>query len=1032
MAIFKCKMCGGTLDITENESVSVCEYCGTQQTLPKPDDEKKLALFNRANNLRLKSEFDKAAGIYESITAEFPEEAEGYWGLVLCKYGIEYVDDKDGKKIPTCHRTLPTPIMNDSDFQQACENADIDAKILYREEAKAIDRIQKKILEIVATEDPYDIFICYKETDEKSGARTEDSAIAQDIYTELIKQGYKVFFSRVTLRGVAGAEYEPYIYAALSSAKIMLAIGTKYEYYDAVWVKNEWSRFISMMPSNPSKVLIPCYKNMDAYDIPEEFSNMQALDMGDMMFFNSLEASVKRVLMPEEKAAQKNEPTITNGATATVESLLKRAFIFLEDGEYDRADDLCEQILNVNPESADAYLVKLLVELKVSKPAHLKNVQKPFDNRNNYQKIMRYGSDSLKAEIKGYIDFINTRNEEARIESIYSSAVESLNNATKESHYNNVVKEFESIAGYKDTDELIKTCYEKAEKAHKEETYEKAMSLMEQDTIPSCESAKELFDTIPGYKDSREQSFCCQARIDELEKWEAEELRKAEEKRKDDTYNSAVKKSNSDDIPTIRSAIRLFERIPDWKDSKEKIDFCNARIKELEIKLEEEKREVERISALNEKKRKNKLLFKKLSKVVAVVIVISVIAYTIAFFAYIKPNGKYTEATKLLEAGKYEEAITIFNEILDFNDSTDKLFECKYLLAEQYIAEENYNAAFTLFTEFENYKDSADKIKGYKYELAEKFLANNELKKAINFYFDIGNYKDAIEKRDSIWDKIAVRQTIDCRQEESFAVKEDGTVISTKFKGITATELDEIANWSDIVSISVSDNHIVGLKSDGNVVATGENYDGRCDVSGWSDIVSLETSTYATYGLKADGTVISTAEIEDLDRWTNIIAISKSDDNLIGLKADGTVVSISTGYNDAYDSSSWTDIVAISAGSDCIFGIKSDGTVVAMGDNENKTDVSSWTDIVAIATGPNHTIGLKADGTVVATEPLDYLDNGQCDVDSWTNIVAIATEFYHTIGLKADGSVVAVGSDSFDRCDVGSWKNVKVPDKADE
>ena len=295
MAIFKCKMCGGALEVTEDEVLATCEYCGTQQTLPKIDDEKKLALFNRANNLRLKCEFDKAIGVYETIVAEIPEEAEAYWGLVLCKYGIEYVDDANGKKVPTCHRTLPVSIMEDADFEQACVNADITAKVVYREEAKSIDKIQLKILDIALNEEPYDIFICYKETDDVTGARTEDSSIAQDIYTQLIKVGFKVFFARDSLRDVAGTEYEPYIYAALSSAKIMLAIGTKYDYYDAVWVKNEWSRFISMMAEDSSKTLIPCYKDMDAYDMPKEFKNMQALDMGEVTFFGSLMSNIERV-----------------------------------------------------------------------------------------------------------------------------------------------------------------------------------------------------------------------------------------------------------------------------------------------------------------------------------------------------------------------------------------------------------------------------------------------------------------------------------------------------------------------------------------------------------------------------------------------------------------------------------------------------------------------------------------------------------------------------------------------------------------
>ena len=107
MAIIKCKMCGGDLQVIEDSTVCECEYCGTKQTVPTLDNEKKHTLFNRASRLLRNSEFDKAYGVFENIVSEFPEEAEAYWGLLLCRYGIEYVDDPaTGKKIPTCHRTV--------------------------------------------------------------------------------------------------------------------------------------------------------------------------------------------------------------------------------------------------------------------------------------------------------------------------------------------------------------------------------------------------------------------------------------------------------------------------------------------------------------------------------------------------------------------------------------------------------------------------------------------------------------------------------------------------------------------------------------------------------------------------------------------------------------------------------------------------------------------------------------------------------------------------------------------------------------
>ncbi len=245
--ILKCKMCGGQLDIEPDSSVCECEYCGSKQTIPNTDDEKRLKLYERANRLRFDSEFDKAAGVYESIVGEYQEEAEAYWGLVLCKYGIEYVDDPaTGKKIPTCHRSSFDSVMDDSNFELVMENADAVARSVYREQAKQIEEIRKGIIAVSSTEEPYDIFICYKETDDK-GDRTIDSVIAQDVYNELNEKGYRVFFSRITLEDKLGQEYEPYIFAALNSAKVMLAFGTSYDYYNAVWVKNEWSRFLKLI-----------------------------------------------------------------------------------------------------------------------------------------------------------------------------------------------------------------------------------------------------------------------------------------------------------------------------------------------------------------------------------------------------------------------------------------------------------------------------------------------------------------------------------------------------------------------------------------------------------------------------------------------------------------------------------------------------------------------------------------------------------------------------------------------------------------
>ena len=85
--------------LIEGSSIREYEYCGTKQTVPTPDNDKKTPLFNRSSGRLLRRcRFDAASGIYESIVAEFPKEVEAHWGLVHCKYGIEYVDDSDTSK----------------------------------------------------------------------------------------------------------------------------------------------------------------------------------------------------------------------------------------------------------------------------------------------------------------------------------------------------------------------------------------------------------------------------------------------------------------------------------------------------------------------------------------------------------------------------------------------------------------------------------------------------------------------------------------------------------------------------------------------------------------------------------------------------------------------------------------------------------------------------------------------------------------------------------------------------------------------
>ena len=294
--VFKCKMCGGDIEVVEGSNIGKCLYCKSTMTLPSVDNEKLLNLYNRANNLRLSNEFDKAYGVYETILEIDENQLEAHWELILCRYGVEYVDDpKTKKKMITCHRTKYESVLTDPDYKIIISKAYGDALNIYKEEAKTISNIQKKALEISNNEEDYDIFICYKEGD-INGDRTPDSVIAQDIYNKLTDLNYKVFFARITLADKLGEEYEPYIFSALNSSKIMLVVGTNADNLNSVWVKNEWSRYLDLIKNKKKKVLIPVYSKMDAYELPEEFSMLQALCIDKVGSMQDLITAVGKII----------------------------------------------------------------------------------------------------------------------------------------------------------------------------------------------------------------------------------------------------------------------------------------------------------------------------------------------------------------------------------------------------------------------------------------------------------------------------------------------------------------------------------------------------------------------------------------------------------------------------------------------------------------------------------------------------------------------------------------------------------------
>ena len=584
MAILKCKMCGGSLNIVGDNAVCECEFCGTQQTVPKMGNDANVAeLFNRATEFRNACDFDRAEHIYEQIIESDPNEAEAYWGLILCKYGIEYVKDpRTQNRIPTCHRASYDAITVDMNYKNALKYANVVQKPIYEAEAKQIDEIQKGILTLARDEEPYDIFICYKETD-KMGKRTPDSVLANDIYYQLTNMGYKVFYAAITLEDKLGSAYEPYIFAALNSAKVMLVIGTKPEYFKAVWVKNEWSRYLQIIKNDMKKVLIPCYRDMDAYELPEEFAHIQALDMAKIGFINDVERACIRVCgnkkeKEEPKAPAYQQQTSTSGVN--VRNLIRRMYDFIEENEVSEAQDLVNRILDEDCTCIDAHIVNLLIENKVRRVEDLGQKKVSTDTR-AYRSFAKYANPGKKAEIDGYIN--------EYYENTYSKATKLF----EQGNFAGAIDVFKTIVGYKDVRAQIKNCNLEKVKANSikdkeslESAYKNAMFLYESGKYNEAVKAFSELDVRCSYTDFAKDSYEREDYPEFFEEYYTFETEdgiyykdgakyiaickeQCKEIELEAKYNRAVDLFNRD---KFNDAIREFEALGDYKDSLQYIE----------------------------------------------------------------------------------------------------------------------------------------------------------------------------------------------------------------------------------------------------------------------------------------------------------------------------------------------------------------------------------------------------------------------------------------------------------------------------
>ena len=764
MPIIKCKMCGGDIQLAEDKTFGTYEYCGSVMTLPRVSDEQRAAAFNRGNHFRRAGEFDKALGVYEHIVADDDTDAEAHWCCALCRFGIEYVEDPATYEwLPTCHRASFDSFLEDVDYLAALEHSDGITRRQYQKDAAKIAEVQRGILAASQNTEPYDVFISYKELD-GNGERTRDSILAQEIYYRLTEKGWRVFFSRISLEDVPGTQYEPYIFAALNSAKVMVVVGTSAENLNAVWVKNEWSRFLAMMRKDRSKLLIPCYRDMDPYDLPEQLSVLMSYDMSRIGFIQDLIRGVDKVLSAEKKEETVRETvkeTVvvqqSGDSAARITAAMDRGFMALEDGEWNKAVSFFDQALSLDAKNARAYYGMALaknqckdaaayIEKLCNQTLGAETIELPPDTKHIRDAAQKYA-------VPGYLS-------DAEITALYryKPGYSSTEKAQKQLS----VKARSNF----ENDHNLTRARQFAAGETKTELDELQMELFER----LDNSIEQAARSARAAKEQAEKDYL--RFLESKDKLAEEKKRDAEAKREQDYQFALQRFKQANSIEAYKNTKPLFLKLAPYRDSAEMAKRCDVeaarlereKAEETERKRKAEAEEAERQRAAREKEEKAR---KSKRKRLIIAVVFAVVFAIAGYFTYtnvVVPANSYKIAEVLFESGQYEEAILAFTALGDYKDSQAKVDEVKEALRAR-----DYNAAKTLFesgqyeeavlafTALGDYKDSqakADKVKeaihARDYSAAEALFESGQYEEAFTAFAMLGNYKDSAVKAEKI------------------------------------------------------------------------------------------------------------------------------------------------------------------------------------------------------------------------------------------------------------------------------------------
>ena len=164
---------------------------------------------------------------------------------------------------------------------------------------------------------------------------------------------------------------------------------------------------------------------------------------------------------------------------------------------------------------------------------------------------------------------------------------------------------------------------------------------------------------------------------------------------------------------------------------------------------------------------KKKWVLPVVLSVVAGVLLLSAVGFGV-WKTMLGPSREYDKACGLMEEGRYDDAIELFEGLGDYKDSGDKITESKYQKACAALENGDYQTAEEFFKKLGDYRDSSDKALESKYRYGISLIEGGYYTKAVEVFEELEDYSDSRDYQNEA-KYLYCQENCNCTDETTFA-----------------------------------------------------------------------------------------------------------------------------------------------------------------------------------------------------------------------------------------------------------------------